>query len=531
MRSPGECIYPLMDPESDIQTESHTQEDNNCDQELEKRKLSEVLTPLPAKKKKTKRHKRKVQVPVLNDKSRPGQTFRINHIRDFIVNNISNQNHPCPIAINKKDLLSQLVVVVVNGFEQNDPTSYPLDKFQVMHKLLLPGDNRGVVSEKRCIVEVKDLEKNNVPDKPTSVELSHLLLTPQELATYEYPYSAKSGFYTTRPLGDNNNKSNAYALDCEFVGGQTKDLLARISLVDFTNNVVLDEFIKPSEPVKDYRTGVSGITKEISDNATTELVEIQQKLLRSISSDDILIGHSLHHDLEVLKLAHNKIIDTAVCYKDPGLHSKRPSLKHLAMQHLKRNIQNLNVDGHSSVEDAIACMDLVKLKLAKGVSFGTNSTLSSIFQMEMALPEPQFCVIDRDLSPWGIPSTTRHDTHQIKVNDNQQAIKSYKDTKKSGLVYIALQATSKKKTLAEQIDLLRESMPSKACLVLIGRPTQSPEFTRLLDKNQSFRKLKKEALDVNSIPNEKHFTESDAEKFKVALREAKSAIVGFEIKK
>lgn len=52
------------------------------------------------------------------------------------------------------------------------------------------------------------------------------------------------------------------ALDCEFVGigkDGADNALARVSLVNFHGGVVYDKYVKPSEPVTDYRTAVSGI--------------------------------------------------------------------------------------------------------------------------------------------------------------------------------------------------------------------------------------------------------------------------------
>ena len=82
-----------------------------------------------------------------------------------------------------------------------------------------------------------------------------------------------------------------------------------------------------------------------------------------------------------LQLAHARVIDTAVMFghvRGPGFKS---SLRHLAAIHLQRDIQDGSHDrlpmimlmlrmscslGCESVEDARACMDLVKLKLLRG---------------------------------------------------------------------------------------------------------------------------------------------------------------------
>lgn len=41
------------------------------------------------------------------------------------------------------------------------------------------------------------------------------------------------------------------------------------------NQVVLDEFVRPNQPVVDYRTHITGITAEDLENATLSVVDIQ----------------------------------------------------------------------------------------------------------------------------------------------------------------------------------------------------------------------------------------------------------------
>jgi RNA exonuclease 4 len=57
------------------------------------------------------------------------------------------------------------------------------------------------------------------------------------------------------------------ALDAEYVGGNSKkdeervDLLARLSIVDGHGRVLCDEWVRPAQPVTDYRTAISGVTE------------------------------------------------------------------------------------------------------------------------------------------------------------------------------------------------------------------------------------------------------------------------------
>ncbi|KMU77342.1 RNA exonuclease 3 [Coccidioides immitis RMSCC 3703] len=121
------------------------------------------------------------------------------------------------------------------------------------------------------------------------------------------------------------------ALDCEMCiteGGVSE--LARISLVGWDGEVVLDELVKPQRPVIDYLTQYSGMTKEKLDPVTTTLSDVQKKLL------DIL---------------------------HPPERSKRANWATI------------------SIEDAKAVLDLVKQKCEKGERWGAGDSFNeSIFR-------------------------------------------------------------------------------------------------------------------------------------------------------
>ena len=166
---------------------------------------------------------------------------------------------------------------------------------------------------------------------------------------------------------------DVYALDCEMVL-TTDDVysLARISVLDWSGTVVLDSFVKPSLPVKNYFTQYSGITPALLSNVTTTLPDIQSKLLTLLTPSAILLGHSLESDLNAMKLTHPFIVDTALIYPHPRGPPLRSSLKFLTQKYLRREIQVSGEKGHNSVEDALAVLDLVKLKCEKGPKWGTS---------------------------------------------------------------------------------------------------------------------------------------------------------------
>lgn len=187
---------------------------------------------------------------------------------------------------------------------------------------------------------------------------------------------------TSRPNDALTQGLKPYALDCEMVlTDDDKYSLARISVVNWHGKTVLDKYVKPDLPIKNYFTQYSGITPQHLENVTTTLQDIQRSLLDLLGPDSILLGHSLESDLNALKLTHPFIVDTSIIYPHPRGLPLRSSLKFLANRYLKREIQKEGVNGHDSVEDARAVLDLVRLKCEKGPRWGTlDANGESIFR-------------------------------------------------------------------------------------------------------------------------------------------------------
>jgi RNA exonuclease 1 len=107
-------------------------------------------------------------------------------------------------------------------------------------------------------------------------------------------------------------------------------------------------------------------------------------------------------------LAHGRVIDTSIIYP----HSRGPpfrySLRQLASKYLGRTIQQHAFDdqdqpiGHDSIEDAITCLDLVKLKLKHGLNFGKplRETVSLFHRLSHQDQPRKSLVVDYPTEQW-----------------------------------------------------------------------------------------------------------------------------------
>eukprot|EP00730_Choanoeca_flexa_P017955 TRINITY_DN8703_c0_g1_i1.p1 TRINITY_DN8703_c0_g1~~TRINITY_DN8703_c0_g1_i1.p1 ORF type:complete len:681 (+),score=145.94 TRINITY_DN8703_c0_g1_i1:19-2061(+) len=158
-------------------------------------------------------------------------------------------------------------------------------------------------------------------------------------------------------------------MDCEMVETTTSHSeVARVTVVapGLTEagifpgqpRVLLDLYIKPKSPVKDYRTFVSGVTKEHLDRGCT-LRQAQEALGQLITQDTCIVGHSLNFDLECLKIRHAFVVDTAMLYTVKPMPKRTLGLRDLVMERFGVDCQPVG-QAHDSALDALWPLAVVR---------------------------------------------------------------------------------------------------------------------------------------------------------------------------
>lgn len=180
----------------------------------------------------------------------------------------------------------------------------------------------------------------------------------------------RSYIFTKKIYAPVTDRSPMYGVDCEMcrtVAGVNE--LTRISIVDEEYRTVYETLVRPANRITDYLTQYSGITEDIMRKVTKNLKEVQKEVSELLPPDAILVGQSLNSDLNAMRMMHPYVIDTSVCFNISGVRRRKSKLKHLAQTFLKEKIQE-NEDGHDSIEDSLATLKLVKMKLANSIEFG-----------------------------------------------------------------------------------------------------------------------------------------------------------------
>ena len=141
--------------------------------------------------------------------------------------------------------------------------------------------------------------------------------------------------------------------------------LIRVTAIDlFTKKTLIDNLVYPSVPMSHFNSRYSGVTGRDMDLARRSKTcyygrdKAREALWKFVDQNTIVVAHSGHNDLNALRWLHSRVIDTFLLERSlDGKVDGGKSLKNLCEKRLGLAIQNAR--GHDSLEDALACRELL----------------------------------------------------------------------------------------------------------------------------------------------------------------------------
>ncbi|CAO3675785.1 unnamed protein product [Rhizopus stolonifer] len=368
----------------------------------------------------------------------------------------------------------------------------------------------------------------------------YYVLTLEEMKSAGYPIPTcldstvvlPNGWKETRLPVDEELKEHKriVAVDCEMVLTEKGSALARVTLISEDGNILLDELVKPDEPVTDYLTQYSGITPEALGAATCSLRRAQKHIRKIVNHNVILVGHGLENDLNAIQITHPYCADTSRLYDHLRGPPYKPSLKHLARTYLRRNIQSHNEarEGHDSAEDARATLDLFKLKLDNKPRFGKFKKAELVFdRLNANRPSRSSAIIESSRPATRLFGSTlsgdyyRTDTDEELLDLTLEKIKEKNflftryvtaddtATQQEELVPTVLPSAANDDVRAQQLQTLDSyirrlynGLPKNSFLVVVGGTRNIPEYKTMYSEYAAYRKNKNK----KNIPKEQRWT-------------------------
>jgi hypothetical protein len=257
---------------------------------------------------------------------------------------------------------------------------------------------------------------NGAGSEPCSTASSHVfkVTDPKRLASILQ--------FEETPKQSNEPLARAISIDCE-MGYTTLGMeMIRLSALSWPEaGDLIDVLVRPIGEVLDLNTRFSGVSLDQFNKATpygtkpeegadsaSEDGELESRLMKvespaaarqllfdKIGRNTALIGHAIDNDLNVLRVIHPFIVDTALLYPHPRGLPVKYGLKVLTNKHLNRNIQDRQT-GHDSKEDAEATGELVRLKVRE--KWKKMRGEGWTFEQDSLIPpdEPELCTRGAD---------------------------------------------------------------------------------------------------------------------------------------
>lgn len=164
-----------------------------------------------------------------------------------------------------------------------------------------------------------------------------------------------------------NPKLRAVALDCEMVQIGIQNELIQLCAVDFlSGDVIINKLARPSGKVRRWHSNIHGITSAHVEAAISQgqalsgWKEAREELWKFIDKDTILVGHALYNDLGVLRIVHNRVVDSAILASGAvGQQNPQWGLETLCKELAGLKIRKNDRKTHDCLEDVMATREVV----------------------------------------------------------------------------------------------------------------------------------------------------------------------------
>jgi len=221
-----------------------------------------------------------------------------------------------------------------------------------------------------------------VPQQATALSLlaqqCHLPKFLQKIEYLPSPYNDEESLddqgvqnFERSPSSSSNPKRKAIVLSSHkaiISGGKNEILL--LSAIDYiTGEVLISHLVLPDGQVDDWRSSTTGITLSVMTDVIKKGFAVlngwraaREALWLLIDSNTVLVGHTLRHDLDALRMIHGCGVDAAILAQKStgGTLSKRyTELDNLCRELLKVEFQARSERGLDCLEMAFATRELV----------------------------------------------------------------------------------------------------------------------------------------------------------------------------
>ncbi|KAK7972615.1 ribonuclease H-like domain-containing protein [Apiospora saccharicola] len=96
------------------------------------------------------------------------------------------------------------------------------------------------------------------------------------------------------------------------------ELISICALDFFTGEVLVKSLVEPPLPIVQWRSNIHGITPTVMAVARANGQTLngpqgaRSELWKHVGEDTVIIGHALGHDLDALRIAHQRVVDSSV---------------------------------------------------------------------------------------------------------------------------------------------------------------------------------------------------------------------------